>query len=145
MHDFSTAKRTGQRILYMLSEYDVKVIIQERRAAGYATHHGNDPREGQIFPGVIVADWGNGIDDTGSANLQVWLDGTDTFWPTSRGRFNPAAHGHYRYFIGSTDHEVTRTEYDAEQNRITDDTEIREALLTTFEPDARGTWTPATT
>lgn len=138
MHDFSDRKRIGEPILYMLSEYDVRVIIQERRGAGYATHHGNDPHEGSIYPGVIVGDWG------GSANLQVWLDGTDTFWPTSRSPFDPEKSGQNRYYLPDDgDREITLEEYQkiAGPNDVGAGDAARVAIE--FEPDARGHWITA--
>lgn len=89
-YNFENPGRVGKRVLYMLTEMDVRDIIKSRQVAGYATAHGNDPREGQIVPGIVVADWG------GSANLQVFLDGIDSYWPTSRTLFDPE---------GSTDYE----------------------------------------
>lgn len=51
--------------------------------AGAQAHIGNDVREGQRFPGVVVNDWaGDGTADP-HPNLQVWLDGNDALWVTS--------------------------------------------------------------
>lgn len=53
---------------------------------GAQAHIGNDVKEGQRYPGVVVRDW---AEESGAAgvdahpNLQVWLDGTDSFWVTS--------------------------------------------------------------
>ncbi len=77
----------GHRVIYKLTDFDVREIIQKRRGAGTATASGNDPREGDEFPAIIVKEF------VGAANLQVFLDGTDVFWATSRSRFDTAAHG----------------------------------------------------
>ena len=45
---------------------------------GYVAHYGNTVRAGDVFPATIVR-----VFDVGSVNLQVQLDGTDTFWATS--------------------------------------------------------------
>lgn len=45
---------------------------------GYVAHFGNEVRAGDVFPATIVR-----VFDVGSVNLQVQLDGTDTFWATS--------------------------------------------------------------
>jgi hypothetical protein len=41
-------------------------------------HTGNEVREGDVFPALIVRVWPT------SVNLQVFLDGNDTYWATSR-------------------------------------------------------------
>jgi hypothetical protein len=38
-------------------------------------------QEGDVFPAVIVRDWD---EQSGTVNLQVHLDGSDTYWATSR-------------------------------------------------------------
>lgn len=58
---------------------------------GAQAHIGNTVREGQTFPGVVVEDWSRPGETNDPArgdipcvaNLQVWLDGTDTLWVTS--------------------------------------------------------------
>lgn len=50
--------------------------------AGAQAHIGNDAREGQVFPMLIVAVWGS--TPTSSVNGQVFLDGNDVFWALSR-------------------------------------------------------------
>lgn len=44
-------------------------------------HVGNTVTEGDIFPAMIVKAWGS--DETSAVQLQVFLDGNDTFWATS--------------------------------------------------------------
>lgn len=49
---------------------------------GAQAHIGNDVKEGDVFPMLIVRVWGP---MAGSAvNGQVFLDGNDVFWATSR-------------------------------------------------------------
>ena len=50
--------------------------------AGAQAHIGNDVAEGDVFPMHIVKVWGPTA--TSAVNGQVMLDGTDTFWATSR-------------------------------------------------------------
>lgn len=108
--------RVGLNVLYTLTEYDAREIVQNRRNAGIATARGNDPREGQTYPAIIVADhvheahrprveageftvsgapvltWESYIAGI-SVNLQVFLDGTDVFWATSRTEYDATKHG----------------------------------------------------
>lgn len=46
---------------------------------GYVAHFGNKVQAGDVFPAMIVAAWSG----SANVNLQVFLDGTDTFWATS--------------------------------------------------------------
>jgi hypothetical protein len=90
----------GQMVMYVLSAKDAQEI-NRRRTSGHSigeriqravwplgaqAHIGNDVREGQTFPGIVVEDFpGSPEAQTDQAvNLQVWLDGTDVFWATSR-------------------------------------------------------------
>lgn len=50
--------------------------------AGAQAHIGNDVKEGDVFPMLIVRVWGNY--PSSSVNGQVFLDGCDVFWATSR-------------------------------------------------------------
>ena len=95
----------GWIVHYRLNEYDA-VDINRRRddfaafqrlhrsdpsaypapgdagATGHVAHVGNRAAAGQVYPAVVVATWGT---TPGCAvNLQVVLDGTDTYWATSR-------------------------------------------------------------
>lgn len=49
--------------------------------AGAQAHIGNEVKEGDTFPMLIVRVWGT--DETSSVNGQVFLDGTDVLWVTS--------------------------------------------------------------
>lgn len=48
---------------------------------GFIAHYGNQVQEGQVYPAVVVRDWDEA---SGTVNLQVLLDGNDTYWATSR-------------------------------------------------------------
>lgn len=80
----------GRIVHYTLTADDAKAINKRRadftehrktedyRDTGYMAHFGNHAEEGQVFPAVVVRVW-----RTNSINLQVLLDGTDTYWATS--------------------------------------------------------------
>ena len=82
----------GRTVLYTLAEEDA-VKINKRRddykahlakypgyeGDGSICHVGNAVRAGDVFPAVAV----RVFEQAGSANLQVTLDGTDTFWACS--------------------------------------------------------------
>ncbi len=144
-----THARLGHRVIYVLSEQDVRDIIGKRLNAGRGTFTGNDPREGDHYAAIIVRDWhadtpmpvtvgdiqflvsaehdgipgpnttakikqwqeAHNLDPDGKwgpnceaalrlerlnaapANLQVFLDGNDSWWSTSRSAFNNRKHG----------------------------------------------------
>ena len=144
-----TNARLGHDVIYVLSEQDVREIIQKRLQAGRGTSNGNDPREGEHYAATIVRDhhtemplpstvgdiqwvvgaehdgidgpettvkivewqvihglepdgkWGPDCEealkkdrlDAVSVNLQVFLDGNDSYWATSRTLFLPGKHG----------------------------------------------------
>lgn len=50
-----------------------------RGATGHVAHLGNQATAGDVSPAVVVRTFGGA-----EANLQVLLDGTDTYWATSR-------------------------------------------------------------
>lgn len=110
----------GARVLYTLNDQDAASIVQQRNAAGKATLRGNDPRAGDVCTAIIVRVFGptdpkweddfEGRPDYEQAsllsawnsferpenrhvNLQVFLDGNDTLWATSRTQFTPDVHG----------------------------------------------------
>ena len=82
----------GRTVLYTLAEEDA-VKINKRRddykahqakypgyeGDGSICHVGNTVRAGDVFPATVV----RVFEQAGSANLQVTLDGTDTFWACS--------------------------------------------------------------
>ena len=78
----------GKQVLYKLSSNDAEVI-NRRRVNSIVTsdvtwpkeaqvHFGNEALEGQVYPGVIVREWSD------TYNLQIFLDGNDIYWATSR-------------------------------------------------------------
>lgn len=46
---------------------------------GAQAHVGNDVKEGDIYPAMVIKVWGT----SGCSNLKVFLDGSDSFWATS--------------------------------------------------------------
>lgn len=78
----------GRIVKYRLTEFDAndinrrrKDFHQSRSADQFVGHVGNDATEGDVYPAVIVRVWS---ESTVTCNLQVLLDGTDTYWATSR-------------------------------------------------------------
>lgn len=84
----------GRIVLYVLSADDAAAINKRRKAAdehwdyhaknaiGVMVHAGNAANEGAIYPAMVVATWGTNADSY--VNLKVELDGSDSFWATSR-------------------------------------------------------------
>lgn len=82
----------GRIVHYVLTEQDANAINKRRKDravhvnstgyvdTGYIAHVGNEVREGDVFPAIIVRVW----EAAGSINAQVLLDGADTYWITSR-------------------------------------------------------------
>lgn len=83
----------GRIVLYTLSSQDADEI-NRRRTTGHSiaerikqalwpigaqAHIGNSVHAGQEFPAVVIRQWGGNC-----CNLQVLLDGNDTFWGLSR-------------------------------------------------------------
>lgn len=78
----------GRIVHYQLTEHDAEAINRRRKdfsesrsgdqKTGFISHVGNDAAAGDVLPAVIVRVWGT------ACNLQVLLDGTDTYWATSR-------------------------------------------------------------
>ncbi|HEY9473021.1 MAG TPA: hypothetical protein VIS06_04110 [Mycobacteriales bacterium] len=71
----------GRIVHYRLSAQDA-AIIRDRRAATGA--HGNPALEGDVYPAEIVRVFGPADNPDRAVNLQVGLDGEDTYWATSR-------------------------------------------------------------
>ncbi|MFI6909865.1 hypothetical protein ACIBKY_51995 [Nonomuraea sp. NPDC050394] len=95
----------GRIVHYTLSEQDAQAINRRREdfdafqrshahphepgqpgATGHQAHVGNPVVAGLTFPAMIVRVF------TSSANLQVFLDGNDTYWATSRSEGEGASH-----------------------------------------------------
>jgi hypothetical protein len=66
----------GRIVLYRLTDADADLIRQTRLPAGVPM--GNPVAAGEQFPAVVVAAYGPYV------NLQVLLDGVDSYWATSR-------------------------------------------------------------
>ena len=172
----------GRRVLYMLNKADADSINQSRldirglsttfeysaemedenpiRTAAWqeqfardnvlrALRQGNGAQEGQILPAFIVSQW------TGSANLQVFPDGTDSYWATSRNQypgddapmFDPKVFywqgGRWHFTVdGDMDgEEIDQTEYVKRTAPTVPGQPPRVPTATlSWEPDARGMW-----
>lgn len=88
----------GRIVHYMLSDQDAEQINRRRTTGpsiaerigqdkwplGAQAHIGNEARGGDVCPAMIVRVLS--ASDVGTSNLQVFLDGNDTFWATSRGQ-----------------------------------------------------------
>jgi hypothetical protein len=87
----------GRIVHYTLSESDAAAINKRRddyRKAvkggavafmdepGWQAHVGNMAAAGDVYPAMIVRTWGSTPES--AVQLQVFLDGNDTYWATSR-------------------------------------------------------------
>lgn len=90
----------GRIVHYKLGESDAQAINRRRHdfmtftrtygrpeagnpgATGHVGHFGNAVKPGDVFPAMIVRVFPGSPHDV--ANLQVHLDGNDTYWATSR-------------------------------------------------------------
>ena len=80
----------GRIVHYRLGAEDVRAINRRRTDAAAATgtrdtdgaqvHVGNTAMAGARYPALVVAVFGGAT----TANLQVFLDGNDSYWATSR-------------------------------------------------------------
>lgn len=89
----------GRIVHYTLTEAAAKAINKRREdfhayqhahapfaepgqpgATGHQAHLGNRVSAGDVFPAIVVKVWESSFN---SANLQVLLDGNDTYWATS--------------------------------------------------------------
>ncbi|MFG2780835.1 hypothetical protein ACGFY7_23645 [Streptomyces prunicolor] len=90
----------GRIVHYTLSQQDADAINKRRAdfqafrsnfsgpsdpghagADGHVAHVGNHAAEGDVCPAMVVRVF---HPETTTANLQVFLDGSDTYWATSR-------------------------------------------------------------
>ncbi|MCI3271386.1 hypothetical protein [Streptomyces cylindrosporus] len=86
----------GRIVHYTLSQQDADAINKRRadahnlnaagvtlasQALGPQIHVGNHAFEGDVYPAMVVRIF---HPETTTANLQVFLDGNDTYWATSR-------------------------------------------------------------
>lgn len=72
-----TVPTIGRVVHYKLSVEDVG-LIEQRRGGG----PGNRLEAGQNYPALVVRTWGDTSES--AVQLQVFLDGPDTYWATSR-------------------------------------------------------------
>ena len=68
----------GRTVHYVLSAEDAQ-LINERRKNEFTDSHGNQAADGDVCAAVVVRTFGSS-----TVNLQVLLDGTDSYWATSR-------------------------------------------------------------
>jgi hypothetical protein len=66
----------GRIVHYTLSQQDADAINAQRGPLG-----GNHASEGDTYPAMVVRVF---HPETSTANLQVFLDGPDSYWATSR-------------------------------------------------------------
>jgi hypothetical protein len=93
----------GRIVMYTLSDHDAEQINRRRSDAareragqaqsGYVVHVGNEARAGDMLPAFVVRTFGGP-----SVNLQVLLDGNDTYWATSRGETDADAREQGKWF-----------------------------------------------
>lgn len=84
----------GRIVHYRLNQGDVDAIMRRRTTgadiaklingnvwpAGAQAHIGNSVAPGDYYPALVVRTWPGAT----SVNLQVFLDGCDVYWATSR-------------------------------------------------------------
>ncbi|MET9086175.1 hypothetical protein ABZX77_30590 [Streptomyces sp. NPDC004237] len=69
----------GRIVHYTLNQQDADEINRRRADSPQA---GNHAREGDVYPAMIVRIFGETPES--AVNLQVFLDGNDSHWATSR-------------------------------------------------------------
>jgi hypothetical protein len=84
------APRRGLWVDYALASYDVEAIAA-RRGMSEGILNGNAANEGDVYPLLITRPWGD--TPTSVCNGQVFLDGNDILWVTSRRQDENAAPG----------------------------------------------------
>lgn len=86
-----TLPTLGRIVHYTLNETDADKINARRVSAAVPeVGGGNRVVAGQDCAAVVVACWGNS-----SANLQVLLDGADSYWATSRSEGDEQGRWHW--------------------------------------------------
>lgn len=90
----------GRIVHYKLAQFDADAINRRRAdfeafnrshvhphepgqpgATGHQAHVGNHVQAGEVYPAIVVRVFDPSVS---TANLQVLLDGNDTYWATSR-------------------------------------------------------------
>lgn len=83
----------GRFVHYTLTEQDVSIISSRRASqsfpAGIVGRH-NPVSPGDTYPALVVRAFGGD-----AVNLQVHLDGEDTYWATSRTEGEPGEQGRW--------------------------------------------------
>jgi hypothetical protein len=74
----------GRIVHYTISSIDASNIKRQRGMAGTATQGGNEITAGQVYPMLIVRVWSDEPTADVAVQGQVFLDGNDTYWATSR-------------------------------------------------------------
>lgn len=74
----------GRIVHYRLSASDVTEINRQRTSEPGAGRGGNSPAEGHVYPAMIVRVWSETPAEDEHIQLQVFLDGNDAYWATSR-------------------------------------------------------------
>ncbi|MFC4146604.1 hypothetical protein ACFO0M_10085 [Micromonospora mangrovi] len=78
----------GRIVHYTLTTFDAEAVNRRRKDfadqstpgnTGFVGHVGNRVEAGDTYPAMVVRVFG-----ADAANLQVFLDGNDTYWATSR-------------------------------------------------------------
>lgn len=77
----------GRFVHYTLTDDDAATIASRRTDLGVG---GNAVQAGDIYPAVVVRTFGGP-----AVNLQVLLDGWDTYWAHSRCEGDEAGHWHW--------------------------------------------------
>ena len=72
----------GRIVMYCVSQNDIDRIM-ERRAASNGLFNGNPIQEGDTFPFLITEAW-SGESPNKAVNGQLFLDGNDNYWLSSR-------------------------------------------------------------
>lgn len=75
----SQPRTIGRIVHYKLSAQDAEYIKALRTGKSI---YGNEAREGDVYPAMIVRTFGGLYAE--HVNLQVFLDGPDSYWATSR-------------------------------------------------------------
>jgi hypothetical protein len=73
-------RTTGKSIAERLQQEATNFV--KAWPAGAQAHIGNEAQEGQMYPMLITRVWGDTPES--AVNGQVFLDGNDVFWATSR-------------------------------------------------------------
>lgn len=98
-----TAPQLGSIVQYRLTDADAAAINGNRVSMtqartvvqGNRENIGNAVKAGDVFPAMVVRTWGP---DSTTVQLQVFLDGNDTYWATSRGKADAeVAEGRWDY------------------------------------------------